>query len=58
MKLTQRKAKEADIPAIVSLYLQDTLGKTREKSGTKIDQRYTDAFHHINTDQNQNFCSF
>ncbi len=51
--LLHRKAIIGDLRAIVNLLLEDELGKTRENRGEELDQRYIDAFHRINTDQNQ-----
>lgn len=51
--LLHRRATLNDIRAIVSLLLEDELGKTREQLDSRIDQCYTDAFHRIDSDQNQ-----
>lgn len=51
--LTARKAALSDLPAIVSLLIEDELGQTREKVGDVIDQRYIHAFERIDTDLNQ-----
>jgi len=51
--LTHRKATINDLGAIVTLLLEDELGKTRESTNATLDQRYIDAFHKIDTDQNQ-----
>lgn len=51
--LTARKATLSDLPAIVSLLIEDELGQTREKVGDVIDQRYIHAFERIDTDLNQ-----
>lgn len=53
MKLTQRKATQHDVKAIVNLLLEDELGQSREKGGDKLDQRYLDAFAFIDADPNQ-----
>ncbi len=50
--LTQRKAKQDDLPMIVQLLLEDDLGKTRE-SETALDERYVKAFQQISSDPNQ-----
>ena len=52
-KLTYRKADENDVQTIVSLLLQDELGKMREVRSEKLDQRYIKAFKKINNDPNQ-----
>jgi ribosomal protein S18 acetylase RimI-like enzyme len=51
--LTARKATLSDLPAIVNLLIEDELGQTREKVGNVIDQRYINAFQHIDSDSNQ-----
>lgn len=53
MKLKQRKAQITDLHAIVSLLMQDELGKTREKLSGEIDGRYTESFERIQSDPNQ-----
>jgi GNAT superfamily N-acetyltransferase len=53
MKLTQRKATQHDVKAIVNLLLEDELGQNREQGGDKLDQRYLDAFALIDADPNQ-----
>lgn len=52
-KLLQHKAKFEDLPSIIDLLLNDDLGQHREVQGEKLDQRYIDAFHRIDTDPNQ-----
>ncbi len=48
-----RKARHADLPAIVRLLAEDALGRTREIVSTPPDQRYRDAFAAIEADPNQ-----
>ncbi len=48
-----RPAQEKDIPAIVGLFSDDILGKTREASTIDIPKSYYDAFHNISQDTNQ-----
>ncbi len=50
--LTHRKATINDLGVIVNLLLEDELGKTRESTNSTLDQRYIDAFHRIDADQN------
>jgi len=52
-KLNQRKATLSDLPAIITLLIDDELGENREINHEQLDQRYLDAFHLINTDPNQ-----
>lgn len=52
-QLTQRKATMDDLAAIVALLAEDELGQTREQHGSKLDSRYLDAFHRIDSDPNQ-----
>lgn len=52
-QLTARKATHNDLPAIVNLLIEDEFGQIREKIGDVIDQRYINAFQHINADSNQ-----
>ena len=51
--LAVRKANINDLKTIVDLLLEDELGKTRENKSKVLDQRYIDAFHKIDIDQNQ-----
>lgn len=51
-KLTQRKAKLADLPRIIELLLEDELGKSRESKNT-LDVQYKKAFQNIDADPNQ-----
>ena len=53
MTLSQRQAQQADLPAIVSLLLQDALGQTREQSGETLNAAYLKAFDAIDADPNQ-----
>ncbi|MFA6037145.1 MAG: GNAT family N-acetyltransferase [Legionellales bacterium] len=48
-----RKATINDLPIIIKLLFEDDLGKDQEKTSAKLDQKYLDAFHKINADQNQ-----
>ncbi len=51
--LSHRKATINDLGTIVNLLLEDELGKTRESTSTRLDQRYIDAFNKIDADHNQ-----
>ncbi len=53
MNLTHRKATLVDVKNIVALLMEDELGQIREQVQEKLDQRYIDAFHRINSDSNQ-----
>jgi ribosomal protein S18 acetylase RimI-like enzyme len=54
MDLTHRRAVDHDLPHIVALLAEDELGQTRESSSSDtVDQRYVDAFKHIQNDPNQ-----
>lgn len=48
-----RTAAPHDLPAIVSLLAQDTLGKTREDFSLPLSERYVNAFGNIMRDPNQ-----
>ncbi|MGX8011466.1 N-acetyltransferase family protein [Mesorhizobium sp. ORM8.1] len=48
-----RRAREADIPAIVAMLADDELGRAREDAGTPLAQAYLDAFAQIDADPNQ-----
>ena len=48
-----RKAKEADVPVIVSMIADDELGKTREDYSIPLPECYVKAFNNISTDVNQ-----
>ena len=52
-KLTHRKATIHDLPVIIALLLDDSLGQKREVNDEKSNQRYIDAFHRIDADPNQ-----
>ena len=52
-KLNHRKAKQSDLKIIVSLLLQDELGKIREDSEDVSNSRYLEAFEKIDVDPNQ-----
>jgi N-acetylglutamate synthase-like GNAT family acetyltransferase len=51
--LTHRKAKIADLPCLIELLLEDELGQMRESKSTSLDEKYTKAFHKIDSDPNQ-----
>lgn len=51
--ISYRKATSNDLSAIVSLLLEDDLGKTREQLNSELDQRYLNAFYAIDADPNQ-----
>ena len=53
MNLTHRKATIDDLRDIISLLIQDDLGRGREQLSDECDKRYIDAFHTINNDPNQ-----
>ena len=48
-----RSATEADVPAIVRMLADDTLGASREALGAESLPRYLDAFRVIDADANQ-----
>ena len=48
-----RRATEADVPAIVRMLADDTLGASREALGAESLPRYLDAFRVIDADANQ-----
>ena len=52
-KLKHRKAKLSDLKIIVSLLLQDELGKIREESADEGNSRYLEASEKIAADPNQ-----
>jgi ribosomal protein S18 acetylase RimI-like enzyme len=51
--LTLRSAEEKDLPAIISLFIEDELGVTREKLADPLPQSYFDAFQEIVADKHQ-----
>lgn len=51
-RLTHRKAKIHDLRVIITLLLEDELGKDRKHLSTIIEQSYLDAFHRIDNDPN------
>lgn len=51
--LIYRKATLKDLSSIVHLLAEDELGQNRELQTEKLDQRYIEAFHQINADENQ-----
>jgi ribosomal protein S18 acetylase RimI-like enzyme len=52
-KLKYRKANIKDLKVIVSLLVEDELGKTREHLAPDLDRSYVDAFWLIDNDPNQ-----
>ncbi len=52
MHLTYREASEADIERLVALLADDELGATREDVSIPLNPRYTQAFHSIDADPN------
>ena len=48
-----RTATPTDLPAIIALLADDTLGRRREVLSTPPDSRYVDAFNAITADANQ-----
>lgn len=48
-----RRAGHQDVPAIVALLADDTLGSAREEPGPPLPQQYFDAFAAIEADPNQ-----
>lgn len=50
--LLYRDAVEADLPVLVAMLAEDTLGATREDISTPLNTRYRDAFEHIDADPN------
>ncbi|MDA9008889.1 GNAT family N-acetyltransferase [Alphaproteobacteria bacterium] len=51
-QLSFRDADITDIPHLVTMLADDELGKTRERVGLPLDQRYLDAFQAMNQDPN------
>ena len=52
-ELNFRRATEADVPAIIRMLADDTLGASREALGAESLPRYLSAFREIDTDPNQ-----
>ena len=52
-EITFRDAALADLPAIVGLLAEDTLGEKREDPSLPLDPRYDEAFTAIEADPNQ-----
>ena len=48
-----RRTNRSDLPAIVALLADDSLGRNREDPRLPLDPRYTDAFSAIEADPNQ-----
>lgn len=53
LNLETRRATINDLSSIINLLIEDELGKLRETTSDKLDQRYIDAFTLINSDPNQ-----
>lgn len=53
VQATFRRARADDLPAIVAMLADDTLGRTRESPGLPLDARYLAAFEAIDADANQ-----
>lgn len=53
MKPSFRKAQESDLPAIIALLSDDSLGQIREKKAKDAFSSYLSAFHEIDKDPNQ-----
>jgi GNAT superfamily N-acetyltransferase len=51
--LVFRRAREADVPAIIALLADDVLGASRETRGPESLPRYIEAFRAIDADANQ-----
>jgi ribosomal protein S18 acetylase RimI-like enzyme len=54
VKLSYRRATQADLPALIALMADDILGASREMP--QADERYQKAFAEINADPNQFLC--
>jgi len=52
MELNFRKAKESDLPKLIDMLMDDSLGATSEDGSFPINQRYIDMFHFIDQDKN------
>ncbi|RJT41043.1 GNAT family N-acetyltransferase [Mesorhizobium waimense] len=52
-EITIRRAKEADLPAIVAMLADDALGRGREDTSEPIARAYRDAFAAVDADPNQ-----
>jgi GNAT superfamily N-acetyltransferase len=52
MELNFREARETDVADLVKLIADDLLGATREDLSAPLNHRYTDAFHSIEKDLN------
>jgi len=48
-----RRAQASDLPAIIAMLADDSLGRSREAVCDPIDERYTAAFASIDSDRNQ-----
>ena len=48
-----RRARRADLEAIVAMFADDELGRLREDASLPLNQKYTDAFANIDGDDNQ-----
>jgi GNAT superfamily N-acetyltransferase len=51
--LVFRRATEQDVPAIIGLLADDTLGSSREATGRESIQQYLSAFRAVDADPNQ-----
>ena len=52
LHLTFREARESDLPALIDMLADDTLGAQREDSSRPVNPSYTSAFHGIDADPN------
>ena len=52
MNLDFREARQTDVTNLVKLLADDLLGASREDLSEPLNHRYTDAFHHIDKDSN------
>ncbi len=52
MELNFCIAKESDLPDLVNMLMDDSLGAAREDGSIPINQRYVDMFHFIDQDKN------
>ena len=52
MNLTYRDAVESDLPALIHMLADDTLGRSREDSSTPLNPTYLETFNSICSDPN------
>ena len=52
MDLSCREATKSDLPTLVHMLGDDSLGSTREDLSTPINRKYIEAFNHIESDPN------